>query len=144
MPNPEPTNKENLPMATRDLLRNQLTSQSLAPAVRTSTATGSAVDLIGFDGAVIVVSFGAYTDGTHTPSVLSSVDGVTYNAAATSDLDGTFTAVSGSGGANTVQQVGYVGSQRFLKIVMTISGATSGAASAANITAGYPHNGPTQ
>jgi len=131
-------------MATRDLLRNTLTSQSLAPAVRTSTGTGSAVDLRGYDGAVVTVSFGAWTDGTHTPSVLSSVDGTTYNAAAASDLLGTFTAVSGTAGQNNVQQVGYIGSQRFLKVVMTVAGATSGAASASDIVAGYPHAGPTQ
>jgi hypothetical protein len=131
-------------MTTRDLLRNQLVSPSLSPAVRTTTATGSAVDLRGYDAAVIAVSFGAYTDGTHTPSVTESPDGGTYTAIDPSNLLGSFTAVSSSAGANTVQQVGYIGNSRYLQVVMTVSGATSGAASAATVIAGYPHNAPTQ
>lgn len=131
-------------MAVRDLLRNQFTSQSLVPAARTSTATGSTIDLRGFDGAVIAVSFGAYTDGTHTPSINELMDGVTWVAAASTDLEGSFTAVSSSAGANTVQQVGYIGNYRFVQVVMTVSGATTGAVSAAHVIAGYPHSGPTQ
>ena len=132
-------------MAIRDLLRTVLVSQSLPPAARVNgTATGAAVDLRGFDAAVIAVSFGAYTDGTHTPSVLESVDGVNYIACATSDLDGVLNPISGSAGANTVQQVGYIGSQRYLQVVMTVTGATSGAVSSGNIIAGYPRNAPTQ
>ncbi len=132
-------------MATRDLLRNQLVSQSLSPAARTNgTSTGTAVDLRGFDAAVVTVSFGAWTDGTHTPSVLESVDGTSYVAAGTADLDGTFAAVSGTASANLLQQVGYIGSYRFLQVVMTTNGATSGALSAGHVIAGYPHNGPTQ
>jgi hypothetical protein len=132
-------------MAIRDLLRLVLASQSLPPAVRVNgTATGTAVDLRGFDAAVVTVSFGAYTDGTHTPSLVQSVDGATYTACASSDLDGTFTAVSGSGGANTLQQVGYIGSQRYVAVMMTVTGATTGALSSASIIAGYPRNAPTQ
>lgn len=132
-------------MATRDLLRLSFVSPSLSPAARVNgTATGTAVDLLGYDAAVIAVSFGAYTDGTHTPSVVHSVDGVTYTACAAADLDGSFTAVSSSAGANTVQQIGYIGSQRYVKVVMTTTGATSGALSSANVIAGFPRNAPTQ
>ena len=133
-------------MTTRDLLRLSLASPSLAPAVRVNgTATGAAVDLINFDGAMIVVHFGAYTDGTHTPSVTHSADNVTFTAVTpATDLDGAFTAVSSAGGANTMQQVGYIGSQRYVKVVMTTTGATTGAASQASVFAGYPHTAPTQ
>lgn len=132
-------------MTIRDLLRNNFISQSLSPAVRTNgTATGAAVDLRGFDAAVITVSFGAWTDGTHTPSVVQSMDGVTYVPCSPGDLDGTFAAVSGTAGANTLQQVGYIGTQRFVAVVLTTSGATSGAASAGSIIAGFPRNAPTQ
>src|SRR5580692_8315564 len=102
-------------MAIRDLLRNIFVTQSLAPAVRVNgTSTGATVDLRGFDAAMISVSFGAYTDGTHTPSVLQSVDGVTFTPCVYgTDLDATnnLAAVSSSAGANTVQQIGYIGSQ---------------------------------
>jgi uncharacterized membrane protein len=134
-------------MAIRDLLRDQITTTSLPPAARVNgTATGSTVDLRGFDGAVITVEFGAYTDGTHTPTVLQSVDGVTFTTCVYgTDLDGpaNLTAVSSSAGANTVQQIGYIGSQRYLAVVLTTTGATTGALSAAQVTAGYPRSGPT-
>ncbi|MDR3424388.1 MAG: hypothetical protein P4M13_04830 [Alphaproteobacteria bacterium] len=134
-------------MTTRDLLRNQLTTQSLAPAARVNgTATGTTVDLRGFDAAVITVSFGAYTDGTHTPSVLQSADNVNFVPCVYgTDLDGpnNLTAVSSSAGANTTQQIAYIGTQRYLAVVMTTTGATTGALSAASVTAGFPHNGPT-
>jgi hypothetical protein len=66
-------------MAIRDLLRNNLVTPSLFPAARVNgTATGGAVDLRGYDGAIVTVSFGAYTDGTHTPSIVQSVDNITF------------------------------------------------------------------
>lgn len=131
-------------MAIRDLLHNTLATVSLAPAVRTATATGTAVDLRGFDAAVISVAFGAYSDGTHTPSVQHSMDNSTFTAVSTSDLDGTLSAVSSSAGANTIQSVGYIGSQRYVRVVMTASGTTSGAASTALVLAGKPRNAPVQ
>ncbi len=133
-------------MAIRDLLRNTLVTQSPAPSARTNgTGTGSAVDLRGYDAAVIAVSFGAWTDGTHTPSAIQSVDGTTYTPCGTADLDGTFTAVSGTAGSNTLQQVGYIGTQRFIAVVMTTTGvSSSGALSGGNVIAGFPRNAPTQ
>jgi len=131
-------------MAIRDLYRNSLVLPSLAPAARvTGSFTGSAVDLRGYDAAVVAVSFGAYTDGTHTPSVQHSMDGATFTDAAISDLDGSFTAVSSSAGANAVQSVGYIGTQRYVRVVMTVAGATTGAVSAATIVAGRPRSAPT-
>jgi hypothetical protein len=132
-------------MAIRDLLRNILVTPSLMPAARTNgTATGSAVDLRGFDAAVITVSFGAWTDGTHTPSVIESVDGTNYAAAGTGDLDGTLAALTGTAGQNALQQIGYIGTQRYVAVVMTTTGGTTGALSGASVIAGYPHSGPTQ
>jgi len=135
-------------MTTRDLLRNTLVTPSLFPAARVNgTSTGATVDLINYDGAMIAVTFGAYTDGTHTPSVLQSNDGTNFVACTYgTDLDAAtnLTAVSSSGGANTVQQIGYIGSMRYLAVVMTVTGATTGAVSSASVIGGYPHNGPTQ
>ena len=115
------------------------------PAARTGgTYTGSAVDLRGYDAAVVTVSFGAWTDGTHTPTVIESMDGTTYVNCATSDIDGTLSAATGTAASNTLQQVGYIGTQRFVAVVMTTTGGTTGALSGAHVVAGYPHNGPTQ
>jgi len=134
-------------MAIRDLLRTQLVSTSLSPAARVNgTATGTAVDLRGFDGAVITFSFGAYTDGTHTPTVTHSSDGTTYTTCVFgTDLDGAadLAAVSSGAGANTIQQIGYIGDKRYVKAVITTTGATTGALSAASVIAGHPRNAPT-
>ena len=134
-------------MTTRDLLRNQKVFQSLSPAARVNgTATGASVDLRGYDGAVITVAFGAYTDGTHTPTVVHSADGVTFTPCVYgTDLDGpsNLAAVSSAAGANTIQQIGYIGTQRYVAVVLTTTGATTGALSAANIVAGYPRTAPT-
>ncbi len=134
-------------MTTRDLLRNQLVVQSLAPAARVNgTATGSSVDLRDYDGATIVISFGAYTDGTHTPSVLHSSDGSAWTACVHgTDLDGpsALAAIGSAAGANTVQQVGYIGNKRYVAVVIATTGATTGALSAASVVAGFPRRAPT-
>jgi hypothetical protein len=132
-------------MTIRDLLRNTLMTPSLLPAARTNgTFNGNTIDLRGFDSAFITVSFGAWTDGTHTPSVQESTDGVNFTNAATTDIDGTLAAISSSAGSNTAQSVGYIGAQRYVRVVMTVSGATNGAFSSADVIAGHPHNAPTQ
>ena len=129
-------------MTVRDLKNNISIAGSLAPAARTASVNGTAIDLRGYDAAMVRVSFGAYTDGTHTPKLQHSVDGATYTDVAVSDMDGAFVAVNSSVGANTAQDVGYLGEQRYLRVVMTVSSATSGALSSAVIVAGYPHNAP--
>ncbi len=131
-------------MVMRNLSRNVLVLPSLAPAARTASATGTGVDLRGFDSAMILVSFGTCTDGTHTPSVQHSMDNSTYTNVSAGDLDGAFSAATSASGGNAVQAVGYVGTQRYVRVVMTVSGATTGALSSAVVVAGTPRNMPTQ
>ena len=132
-------------MTIRDLLHKTMVTPSLYPAARVNgTATGTAVDLRGYDAAMIVVTFGAWTDGTHTPSLEHSMDNSSFTTCGTSDLDGSFTAVSSSAGNNSVQQAGYIGSQRYVRVKMTTTGATTGAVSSASVIAGEPRNAPVQ
>ncbi|MDD2324578.1 MAG: hypothetical protein PHW63_01000 [Alphaproteobacteria bacterium] len=126
-------------MALRDLVSTMAAKLSLSPAARvTGTSTGTAVDLRGYDAAVVVVTFGAYTDGTHTPSLQHSTDGSTYTTVTATDLQGSFAVVSSVGGANSVQSVGYIGSARYVRVVMTVASATTGALSSASVIAGMP------
>lgn len=130
-------------MTLRDLYHNALVKTSLAPSVRVNGAVnGTSVDLRGYDAALVSVAFGAYTDGTHTPSLEHSVDGATFSVVAASDMNGSFAAVNSSGGANTIQSVGYLGQQRYVRVVMTVTGATSGAASYAGVVVGQPRSAP--
>lgn len=129
-------------MATHDLENKVSVAASLNPAARTASANGTAVDLQGFNSAMLVVQFGAYTDGTHTPNLEHSVDGVSYAACDANSLNGTLVAVSSGAGAGTVQKVGYTGGRRYVRAVMTVTGATTGALSAATIVRGHPAQAP--
>jgi hypothetical protein len=131
-------------MSQRDLYHNTAATLSLSPAARvTGTANGTAADLRGFGSAVASVSFGAYTDGTHTPKLQHSDDNTTFADVGATELQGAFAAVSGATGANKVQSVGYVGSKRYLRVVITTAGATTGALSGAILIAGEPSQAPT-
>ena len=115
---------------------------SLSPAARTATANGAGVDLQGYEAAAAIVQFGTWTDGTHTPSLQESDDNSAFSAVAAADLTGAFTAVSSGGGSNTVQRVGYIGAKRYVRGVMTVSGATTGAVSAIAIVRGVSARRP--
>lgn len=127
----------------RDIRSNSDLAPSLQPAARTNgTATGSTVDRQGYDAAMVVFSFGAWTDGTHTPSVQHSTNGTAWDACGTADLQGTVAAVSGTAGQNAIQRVGYVGNRRYVRAMMVTASATTGAVSAGLVVRENPHVGP--
>jgi hypothetical protein len=119
-------------LTMRDLRSNIVTTHCLAPAARTNgTATGAGVDLQGYKSLTAVVHYGDWTDGTHTPAFHESDDGTTYTAVGTADLLGGFTALSGTAGENTVQEVSYNGSKRYARVHVVTASATTGAVSSA-------------
>jgi hypothetical protein len=66
---------------------------------------------------------GAITDGTHTPKLQESdVSGSGFTDVVAADQIGTLAALA----ANTVQQVSYIGAKRYVRVVVTVSGATTG------------------
>ena len=125
----------------KDLANNLSIVQSLAPASRTANANGAAVDLQGYEGALILISTGAITDGTHTFEVQESDDGTTFTAVANSDLIGTEPAV-GATNDNTDYKIGYIGSKRYVRVVVTVAGATNGGVYGAWVIRGYPRHAP--
>jgi len=130
-------------MTMRDLNDEVDVALSLSPAARVNgTFNGTSVDLRGYDSAMLVVNFGAYTDGTHTPSLQHSDDGSSFAAVAATDINGAFTAVSSAGGANSTQRVGYIGSKRYVRGVLVVSGATTGALSEACVVRGDARSAP--
>ncbi|WP_029002731.1 hypothetical protein [Azorhizobium doebereinerae] len=127
----------------RDIKSSQDVQPSLHPAARTNgTATGSTVDLQGFNGAMLVFSAGAWTDGSHTPALHESDDGTTFIAVGTADLLGTLTAVSGTAQQNAVQRQGYIGNKRYLRAMQVTATATTGALTSAAIVRGRPNVAP--
>lgn len=111
---------------SKDFDKAIATSQSIAPVLVAATTTGTAVDLAGFDQAAVVIAAGVITDGTHTIKLTEcDTTGGSYTDVAAGDLSGTFTALTSGAGGSATQEVGYLGSKRFLKVVSTVTGSPS-------------------
>jgi hypothetical protein len=61
---------------------------------------------------------------------------------AAGDLMQAFSAVSSGAGSNSIQEVGYKGQKRWVRLVMTTSGATTGATSEGMLILGHARNLP--
>lgn len=119
---------------------------TLDPATRAATATGSAVDRMtgsgGFRSAMVVVTTGTITDGTHTVEVQDSPDGTTWTAVADEFLQGAEPGI-GAADDSKVFEVGYTGHQRYLRVVTTVSGApVTGGIYGAVVLLGWPRTMP--
>lgn len=91
---------------------------SVAPLLRTTTISGTGVDLANAGGNAVFFQVGALTDGTHTPKLQESSDNSTYTDVAAADQVGTLAALA----ANTNQKVSYIGSKRYIRAVITVTG----------------------
>lgn len=122
---------------TRDINKDVAVSSTLLPNVRTTTATGVTVDLAGFTKAMFIAHLGTITDGTFAFDPEESDDDSTWTNIAAGDLSGSFT--SGTSSADdTVQEVGYLGSKRYVRCNLTVTGspATGGAIGVTVLKAG--------
>jgi hypothetical protein len=127
----------------RDLKSNIKPVQSLIPATRTAAATGTGVDLAGFNAASVVFSNGAI--GGTTPSftfeVQESDDNTTFTAVADKDLRGAEPVITA---ANLVSQVSYIGYKRYIRAILkTVAGTSPTLDCGATVILGHPGNAPT-
>lgn len=110
-------------MAKRDLYNNVGVVAAIAPAVLTATATGTGVDLRGFNSATLVINAGAIVGaGLFVPKLQESDDNSTFTDVAATDLLGAFPASVVAAGAI---KVGYKGYKRYLRAVLTYTSGTS-------------------
>ncbi len=121
--------------------------QSLAPiAIVDGTDNGASADMqaavANFQDAVFVINAGLWTDGVHTVSAEDSPDDSAWTAVGAGDLDGTFTVVDGATVDDQVYAVGYLGTERFVRVVIVTTGATTGAVIGATIILGNPDTLP--
>ena len=95
-----------------------------ANADSTTAYTGSAVDLSGFNSALFSVTgvYSAVDAATYTLSLTHSDDGSTYTAATGDFIVGPSAVISG---AANVQKIAYIGSKRYVKLVVTPSAAAT-------------------
>jgi hypothetical protein len=116
---------------------------SLTHAARTTSANGTAIDLQGFQAAVVVVNAQAWTDGTHTFSIEESdASGSGYAAVAAANLDGSAPVITAAGGQLATYRVGYLGIKRYIRVVQTVAGATTGAIIGAVVLRMHPRKAP--
>lgn len=106
---------------------------SFLPAARIATANGTGVDLLGFSGAVAVIHAGVWTDGTHTFDIQDSDDNSSFASVAAGFLQGAKPVVSSAPTASKLYKVGYLGTKRYLRVAVTVAGATTGAVYGATI-----------
>lgn len=117
---------------------------SLSAKARTSTANGTAVDLAGYEGALVILDIGLFSDPGSSnafkiqhsgPGAWADVGSAYYSNA--------FTAVASSGGDNVCQAAHYIGERRYIRVVQTITGSPStGLVSGAVVLRGFKRHMP--
>lgn len=123
----------------RDIDKQLKVVTTIEPAAaKTADVTGTAVDRVGFRSAMVVLHTGVFTDGTFTPTLehSDSVDSG-FEPVAASGLSGAFVAVTAAND-QAIQEVGYLGSKRYLRLIMTETVASDGAFMSAVIVLGDP------
>jgi hypothetical protein len=120
--------------------------KSLSPLARTDgTANGTAVDRVvsgGTGDAVLVVSTGTITDGSHAITVQESADGSTgWADVAAANIQGSLPTVVAVND-DTMFEVGVRPTQRYLRAVATSTGSTTGGVFACAFILGGPRVKP--
>ncbi|WP_318203022.1 hypothetical protein [Streptomyces sp. SCL15-4] len=119
---------------------------TLTVAVRTNgTVNGTSVDLHenkdASRSAMLIVHTGTITDGTHAVVLQESDDNSTWSTVAAADLQGSALSIA-STDDDTVFELGYKGSKRYLRASVTTSSATSGGTFGATIVRAFPRRTP--
>lgn len=109
----------------RDLASNIGVAPTLAPVDYAATTKGTAVDLRDYDSAAIVVNTGAITSvGKYVVSVQES-DTTTDGDFADVDADDLIGSLPSELAATSAYKVGYVGTKRYIRAVITKTSGTS-------------------
>jgi len=135
-------------MTTRDQHSNIKPQLVVAPGTKSATVTSSAVDTQGYESVEFLTSIGAAGDtlsGTvlFTQKLQDSPDGSTWTDVSSTYLLGSPAVINAPSFNSTVQSVGYVGSARYVRTVLTATGTmSSGTPIAVNAILGHPHIRP--
>ena len=122
----------------RDLANRVVQTAVLAPVVQNATVTSAAIDLEGFNSAMISVATGVegvtlsgsvfwtfilqHSDDDSTYTVVSSSKDVTDGSI---DSNGIFLTLDANAETPQVSGIGYIGGKRYLKVVTTKNGTMS-------------------
>lgn len=114
----------------RDLYSKLGLVTAVSPAVLAATTTSAALDLQGFNSAMLLVNTGAIVGAGDFSAKLQESDttvGADFTDVAAKDLNGALPATLI---ADTPYKLGYKGAKRYLRVVITKNGGTSIAAGA--------------
>lgn len=128
-------------LGQRDLYNNVKAAVAMKFATRTANATGEAIDLTGYGSALIVIATGTITDGNHAFALKESDDNATYTAVGTGDLIGTAPTADATAD-DKVYKLGYRGRKRYIRLDVTVTGATAGGVYGAVAILGRPEVAP--
>ncbi len=130
-------------MTIRDIDNSLKVVTTIEPAASiTATTTGTAVDTAGYRSAMAVIHCGVHTDGTFTPELQESdASGSGFTTVAAADLSSAFATVT-SATDQIILTSAYLGSKRYLKVVMTETVATAGVFFSAVIVLADPISKP--
>lgn len=132
----------------RDIHSSQKPVQSLKPATRTADASGTGVDLQGFEGANVQYDFGTSGDTLSGTVKLQATldesdDNSTFTAVASDDIIGTLPLVDDPAEDDAIHQVGYRGNKRYIRAGFDFTGThTNGIPCATTVVKGAPRHGP--
>jgi hypothetical protein len=112
-------------MSLRAISQQLVTVPLIGPKAIVATTNGTALDLAAADTDMVVFNPGVWTDGTYTLKLQDSPDNVTWTDVTPANQVGTLAAISSAPTA-VLQQVSYIGPARYLRPVVTASGATTG------------------
>lgn len=106
----------------------RLLGASIVPDQYVSATNGSGVDLRGYDSALVEIVTGTWggTSPTATCKIQESTDNVTFTDVADANLDGVTGNPAGFALAvSAVKTVGYTGTKRYLRVILSAVGGTS-------------------
>lgn len=108
----------------RDIVHNIKVVNAVAPAVRSASVDGDAVDLKGFDSVALAVTVGAVTGSGNMSVKLQESDA---SGSGFTDVDADH--LQGAGLADPLvtgtTKIGYRGFKRYLRAVLTLNSGTS-------------------
>lgn len=108
----------------RDINKDVAVVSTLSPNIVTTTTAGATVDLAGFNKAMFVAHVGTIADGTYAFDPEESDDDSTWTNIAAGNLSGAFVSAT-SAADDTIQEVGYLGTKRYIRCNVTVSGSPS-------------------
>lgn len=116
-------------MASRDLQNEVKVVASVIPILGNddTEGTGVGVDLLGFESAVMVCEIGISGDTLSgsvkiLPTLQESTDNSTFTDVAAADMIGAFTLVDDAAEDAVIQQVGYIGTKRYIRALFDFTG----------------------